>query len=77
MKTFEDLIKIEPMLQKISDYVKEQNIIAQNKEIYWHCIWHLAKLRMKILIDNDDIMCDNECYNIIHNHLYSLAFNMK
>jgi len=66
MTTFQDLIKIEPKLEIISDYVKKQNEIAQKEEIHWHNIWHLAKLKMRRLIDNDDIMYDNDNYNIIH-----------
>jgi hypothetical protein len=77
MTTFQDLIKIEPKLEQISDYVKKQNEIAQKDEIYWHNIWHFTKLKMRRLIDNDDIMYDNENYNIVHDYLYSLGYNMK
>ena len=73
------ILSIEPSLQDVIDFVKQQNEMALTDNIWWHEVWDTAKSMMKGLIGYDArnyelSSCD--VWDTFHDYLYSISKNL-
>ena len=78
--TIEQMLQIEPNLKFVIEFAKFQNNEAKKRTIYWHNVWHECKIMSKNLVGwyaQKNELSSDECYNILHDYLYSITKNTK
>ena len=78
--TVEEILKLEPKLKEVEDFVIYQNDIAKNKRIYWHEVWKICKEMNRYLIGffaEEEKLRDYKIWRIWYKHLEQLATKMK